>query len=313
MTRDQNPVEKPDGTDPARAGSSPADRRLPEPRLLHASDAFLIFYKPPDLSFYEDGKKHDLLKALRRMEDEGRIPAGERLFPVHRLDRITSGLLLIARGRNNANLLGNEFRHNRVHKVYAALSLHPPKKRHGYVEGDIVKARRGTWKLTRTMEQPSRSRYTSRSIPGRRPGLRLFLVKPETGKTHQVRVVLKSAGSPILGDPLYDRFDAARAEERTYLHALALSFQLNGHTHHFFAPPEEGAEFRTPEFQSTLDSFGDVFQIAWPGRDEAVPAPHDEERGSRRPPGRSGAHGQPGPSARTGRRSRPGRNERRRR
>lgn len=298
-----DPVAEPTGSRRAR-GTSQAGKHLPEPRLLHAAADFLIFYKPPDLSFYEDGKKHDLLKALHRMEEEGRIPEGDRLFPVHRLDRITSGLLLMARGRNNANLLGNEFRHNRIHKVYAALSLHPPKKRHGYVEGDIVKARRGTWKLTRTMEQPSHSRFTSRSIPGRRPGLRLFLVKPETGKTHQVRVVLKSVGSPILGDPLYDRFDAARAEDRTYLHALALSFELNGLTHRFYHLPEEGKEFLSVEFRSTLESFGDIFHVSWPGREDAYSVPRDEERGAPRPAARP---------ARTGRRGRPGRNERRRR
>jgi tRNA pseudouridine32 synthase/23S rRNA pseudouridine746 synthase len=237
-------------------------------RLIHSDPDFLIFYKPEGLSFYEDGKKHDVLKAIRRMEMEegGPIPEGERLFPVHRLDRVTSGLLLFARGRKNANLLGNEFRHNRVQKVYVALSQHPPKKRHGFIEGDIVKSRRGTYRLAHTMEFPSRTRFTSRSIPDRRPGLRLFLVKPETGKTHQIRVVLKSLGSPILGDPLYDRFDAARAEDRTYLHALALSFRLHHKEHRFFHLPESGAEFLTPQFTGTLESFGDVFEIKWPGR-----------------------------------------------
>lgn len=235
-----------------------------EPRLLHTDPGFLLFYKPENLSFYEDGKKHDLLKAIRRMEEEGRIPPGERLFPVHRLDRITSGLLLFARGRSNANELGNEFRHNRIHKIYLALSLHPPQKRHGFIQGDIVKARRGTWKLTRTMEQPSRTYFTSRSIPERRPGLRLFIVKPETGKTHQVRVILKSIGSPILGDPLYDRFDAARAEERTYLHAFAISFSLTGKTHRFQQLPESGSEFLSPQFLTALESFGDPFAIHWP-------------------------------------------------
>lgn len=249
--------------------SNPDRAARPEPKLLHADKDFLVFYKPQNLSFYEDGKKHDLLKAIRSMEEDGRIPEGERLFPVHRLDRITSGLLLFARGRTNANLLGNEFRHNRVYKVYAALSTHPPKKRHGYIEGDIVKSRRGTYKLTRTMDVPSRSRFTSRSIPGRRPGMRLFLVKPETGKTHQVRVVLKSLGSPILGDPFYDRFDAARAEDRTYLHALALSFRLHNKEHRFFHLPASGTEFLTDEFKQTLNTFGDVFQIQWPGPPQA--------------------------------------------
>jgi tRNA pseudouridine32 synthase/23S rRNA pseudouridine746 synthase len=286
-----------------------------EPRLIHSDPDFLIFYKPEDLSFYEDGKKHDLLKAIRRMEEEGRIPEGERLFPVHRLDRITSGLLLFARGRNNANLLGNEFRHNRIHKVYLALSLHPPKKRHGFIEGDIVKSRRGTYKLAHTMEFPSRTRFTSRSIPDRRPGMRLFLVKPETGKTHQVRVVLKSLGSPILGDPFYDRFDAARAEDRTYLHALALSFRLGNKEHRFFHLPESGAEYLTPQFSQTLASFGDVFQIKWPGKETVTVDASARKAEARHTgfPARGKSTGRQDATERStgNRKSRPGRRERR--
>jgi len=235
-----------------------------EPRLLYSNPDFLVFDKPQGVSFYEDGNKHDLLKAVRKMQEDGRIPDGDRLFPVHRLDKVTSGLLLFARGRANANHLGNEFRFNRVNKIYIALSLHPPKKRHGFVEGDIVKSRRGSYKLSRDSHATTRTFYTSRSIPNRRPGLRLFLVKPETGKTHQIRVVLKSIGSPILGDWLYDRFDTARIEERTYLHAAAISFQLKGKTHRFVELPGDGAEYLSSDFKDTLTSFGDLFKVDWP-------------------------------------------------
>lgn len=235
-------------------------------KLIHSNPDFLVFYKPEGLSFYEDGQKHDLLKEVHQMEADSKIPEGERIFPVHRLDRITSGLILFARSRTNANLLGNEFRHNRVNKIYAAISVYPPKKRHGFIEGDIVKSRRGIYKLSQSTDLPSRTQFTSRSIPNRRPGLRLFLVRPETGKTHQVRVVLKSIGSAILGDPQYDRFDSARSEDRTYLHAIAISFQLKGQLYKFVHLPETGIEYLTAEFKQTLDSFGDLFQINWPAK-----------------------------------------------
>ena len=59
---------------------------------------------------------------------------------------------------------------------------------------------RGSWMLARTTAKPAVTRFISAAVPGRRPGLRAFLLKPETGLTHQLRVALKSLGSPVLGD-----------------------------------------------------------------------------------------------------------------
>lgn len=65
------------------------------------------------------------------------------------------------------------------------------------------RGRRGSWMLARTSSDPAITRFASTAVPGGRPGLRAFLLKPETGRTHQLRVALKSLGAPVLGDARY--------------------------------------------------------------------------------------------------------------
>ncbi len=234
-------------------------------RVLKSSENYLVIYKPEGIPFHAVGAKDGILQVVRKMEEQKKIPPGDRLYPVHRLDMVTSGILVFARGRKAANELGNEFRFSRVEKYYLALSDRPPKKKQGTVIGDMTKGRGGAWILTRDKRNPAVTHFLSRSIPGRRSGLRLFVLKPKTGRTHQIRVAMKSLGSPILGDPLYSRFDLARAEERTYLHAYAIRFKLGEETVTVTEPPESGAEFQTDAFQQVLRSVHDPFRLQFPG------------------------------------------------
>ena len=143
-------------------------------RVLASTDNYLVVHKEPGISFHSKGNTKGILQIIRQMEIEQKIQSGPRLFPVHRLDRISSGILLFARGRKNANLLSNEFRHNRVDKYYVALSNRTPKKKQGHITGDMIKGRRGTWILTRNHKNPAITRFKSKHIQGRRPGLRLY-------------------------------------------------------------------------------------------------------------------------------------------
>ncbi len=234
---------------------------MPGIRCIQNTDRYLIVHKDPGIAFHSERSSEDeyaksggpaapgVLQIIREMEAAGEIPEGPRLFPVHRLDRITSGLLVFARGRQNANLLGNEFRHGRVRKIYLALADRAPKKKQGKVVGDMERGRGGAWILKRETESPASTRFLSYGVPGRRPGLRRFVLQPKTGRTHQLRVALKSLGSPVLGDGMYGRYDAARREDRAYLHAAALRFQLGDEVVEAHAPPAPGLEFATPEFR----------------------------------------------------------------
>lgn len=271
--------------------------------ILHITGHFIIIRKPHNLVFKNESGKNDLLSQIYALEDESKfLEPGERLFAVHRLDKVTSGLMVFARGRKAANEIGNEFRFNRTQKVYAALTVQSPKKKHGVVTGDMEKSRRGTYKLTHSKSNPAKTCYTSFALPGSRPGLRLFLLKPVTGKTHQIRVAMKSIGSPILGDPLYDRFDSARKEERTYLHAMALAFEHNGQLHRFTDYPK-GFEFDNVLLQETLNEIQDPFMIRWPSACSKISY---SDKPDRRKPAVSG------PEQLQKKRDKPGRNMKRR-
>ncbi|HBS03879.1 MAG TPA: hypothetical protein DEA96_02865 [Leptospiraceae bacterium] len=228
--------------------------------LIQETEDFALFYKPAGLVFFEDSQKTDFLDEMRALCSD----QANRLFPVHRLDKVTSGILLCAKGRKNANLLGNEFRFHRAEKIYVALSARPGFKKAGLIIGDMEKSRRGSYKLLRTRENPARTSFVSEPLQEQRTGLRLLWVRPITGKTHQIRVALKSVGFSILGDPLYNAFSEARQEDRTYLHALALRFQLQGKQFQFRDLPREGEEFLNPLCLETIKET-DPFGLDYPG------------------------------------------------
>ena len=234
-------------------------------RLVHHDPRFLVVHKDPGLAFHTTEKENQrdagVLQIVRQLEARGDIPAGERLFPVHRLDRITSGILLFARGRKYANQLGNAFRHNRVDKVYIALSDRRPKKKQGTVSGDMIRGRGGQWILTRAKRNPAQTRFMSVELSGIRPGMRMYVLKPRTGRTHQLRVALKSLGSPVLGDSLYGRYDMARKEDRAYLHAAAIRFDLDGKSYQYYDAPAPGNLFAHPDFVRALQSLGDLMAL----------------------------------------------------
>lgn len=214
--------------------------------LIDENSLFLVVYKGPGLSFHNEEGKAGLITLLKKEQNYS------ELYPVHRLDRVTSGPLIIAKKREVAAELGELFSKDRVDKYYLAISTSKPKKKQGLIVGDMVKSRRGMWKLTRSRGNPAKTRFYSYPLSG---GLRLFLLKIYTGKTHQIRVAMKSLGAPILGDPLYNREASLKSpEDRTYLHAYSLSFSLQGKGYSYLVPPREGSHFLTEEFNAILEN-----------------------------------------------------------
>lgn len=206
---------------------------LLQPRIIKSSvnGDVIAVHKPAGLPFHSLGRdKHQqgLLSVLRKSPnifyDASFIP--DRLYAVHRLDTATSGMVLFATSKHAAGLLAKAFRERRVHKYYIALSSRRPAKKQGSVVGDMTPGRRGAWKLLHTSMNPAVTRFWSTSLAQVQPGLRLYLIKPETGRTHQIRVAMKSLGAAILGDELYGAAAAAQHHHRMYLHAAALRVQL---------------------------------------------------------------------------------------
>ena len=203
-------------------------------RIISQEKDFLVVNKQGGIGVHNTQDSQGLISRLR--EDLN----SESIFPVHRLDKDTSGLLLCATSRSACSELSQLFASKSVEKYYLALSDKKPKKKQGLVVGDLEKTRNGSWKLSKNYHNPSVTQFFSY---GSNEGKRLFLLKPYTGKTHQLRVVLKSLGSPILGDKRYG-FSNDNLENM-HLHAYVLSFFLN-HQHWYFQSfPETGLFDRT--------------------------------------------------------------------
>ena len=212
--------------------------------IVYQTDDFIIIYKPCGLSVHKDQSEIGLTTLLA--EQLG-VP---QVWLVHRLDKVTSGLLILALNAESAAEFFRLFAEHRIQKTYLALSNHKPKKKQGLIVGDMQKARNGAWKLCPSKENPAITRFKSVSCE---PNLRLFILKPQTGKTHQLRVAMKSLGSPILGDTLYGK--NTEKIDRTYLHAARLQFEFKGQAFDVFTPPKEGEWWHRDAVQSQIQKF----------------------------------------------------------
>jgi len=219
--------------------------------LLFENSDFILVYKPAGMNFHSEEEAGFVVQAKA-------LAGAEELFPVHRLDKMTSGLVLLAKTKAAAQQFGEMFESREVEKYYLAVSLRKPKKKQGWIKGDMEKARRGDWKLAKSMDNPAVTRFISAPL---REHERAFLVKPYTGKTHQIRVALKSLGSPIAGDDRYADKAEAQKEERGYLHAYALRFSFNGEPFAFVVPPTEGERFCTDTFKALLETWRHPWEL----------------------------------------------------
>ncbi|MCK3657173.1 RNA pseudouridine synthase [Pasteurellaceae bacterium Pebbles2] len=207
--------------------------------IIYRHQDFVIINKPPALSVHKDDQDIGLTQMLATQLGVAQV------WLVHRLDKVTSGLLILALNEQAAASLSGLFAEHKIQKTYLALATDKPKKKQGLVIGDMQKARRGAWKLLKSRENPAITRFYSVSCE---PNLRLFILQPQTGKTHQLRVMMKSLGSPILGDELYGGKVAENEKikniDRTYLHAYRLDFCYQGAKFSIECVPKCGVFFQ---------------------------------------------------------------------
>ena len=213
--------------------------------IVYQTDDFIIIYKPCGLSVHKDQSEIGLTTLVAKQLG---VP---QVWLVHRLDKVTSGLLILALNAESAAEFFRLFSEHHIKKTYLALSNQKPKKKQGLIVGDMQKARNGAWKLCQSKENPAITRFESVSCE---PNLRLFILKPQTGKTHQLRVAMKSLASPILGDALYGK--KTEKIDRTYLHAARLQFEFKGQAFDVLTPPKEGEWWHRESVQSQIQKFG---------------------------------------------------------
>ena len=227
--------------------------------VIHETQDFWILHKFSGVSFHRDEEAFGLMDEVR---EELKV---DQVFPVHRIDKITSGIMLLAKNKETATALSNLFQNHQIEKYYVAISDQRPRKKQGLIKGDMVRTRRGGWRLTRTLENPAITQFFSKALGN---GLRMFLLKPHTGRTHQIRVALKSLGAPAMGDPLYYKSSTTiENTDRGYLHAFAVRFQLNGKLYEFIKVPEDGYYFTSDAFKNALETLQTPWNLNWPDID----------------------------------------------
>jgi 23S rRNA pseudouridine1911/1915/1917 synthase len=162
---------------------------------------------------------------------------------VHRLDKETSGCLVVAKTDAAHRLLGAQFATREVTKLYLALVSGSPPLRSGVVNAPIARHPVHRKKMAVCAVGRGREAVTEYRVLESAKGMSLIECRPRTGRTHQIRVHLKHLGCPVLGDPLYGRRGSF---SRHMLHAWKLEFlhPFTGHRLDFEAAPP-------PEFRIT--------------------------------------------------------------
>jgi 23S rRNA pseudouridine1911/1915/1917 synthase len=168
---------------------------------------------------------------------------------VHRLDKDTGGVLIVAKNRQTHGYLVRQFAKRKTRKVYLALVKGSPVHSSGYISGAIGRDRFHRMKFAvsgpfhhgslPSMDTPvenwteenggtsrGKAALTTYTVLRRFPRHTLVMLRPHTGRTHQLRVHMSAAGHPIAGDPLYSRADASLPDMTMMLHAWKLTISL---------------------------------------------------------------------------------------
>jgi tRNA pseudouridine32 synthase/23S rRNA pseudouridine746 synthase/23S rRNA pseudouridine1911/1915/1917 synthase len=221
--------------------------------VILENEAVLALDKPAGISVL--GERHDT--DLVRLAAE----AGEELFPVHRIDKVTSGAVLFAKSLAVHGGLTRQFNRRTVDKAYLVITRSHGLPEHGTIDLPLTVGRKNRVRIAAPRESiawdaaagrwsvpPSSVRRGPRVYPSVTAFARLWegrghtvlLARPVTGRRHQIRVHLAWVGHPVDGDPLFDR----TPRPRTFLHAWRLAFDASwADDHRVELEAEPGPDF----------------------------------------------------------------------
>ncbi len=193
--------------------------------LLYIDEHLIVLNKPAGLSVLPDGWEKDSEHLVKMLEEQYGNPStgsGQRIFIVHRLDKITSGVMVFARDAETHRALNIQFENHEAQKTYHAIlegnpkweekvAKHPLRSNVGHKHRTMVDDKNG---------KPSETRFR---VMKRYPESALVEAKPMTGRTHQIRVHAYALGHPLVEDILYGAHDIY-GFGHPMLHAQSLSF-----------------------------------------------------------------------------------------
>jgi len=228
-------------------GAPPSEKMATDmlDRVLYEDKRLLVLNKPTGVAVHGgSGISHGVIELLRHAR-----PDLKELALVHRIDRETSGCLVMAKRRSALRDLHERFREGKVEKHYLALVVGDWQLGEQLIDAPLfVQNRQNGERHVVVSGKEGKSAQTRVSLSRKYGNYSLLLCSPLTGRTHQIRVHLDHAEHPIAGDQRYGDDDANRKAKklglkRLFLHAQSIAFEGDGGNDlHFTAPLAEDLE-----------------------------------------------------------------------
>lgn len=241
-----------------RTSLSAEDEAYINSMIIWEDDDILVLNKPSGLATQGGSKTFRHLDGLLGAYGARK---GMRYRLVHRLDRDTSGVFIVAKTSEVAAFLGASFRQGKVKKIYWAIVVGQPKPGQGVINAPLLKGGDGHQEKVAVNLKAGKLAVTHyRILKGlQKQGATPFAwleLSPETGRTHQLRVHAAHIGCPVLGDGKYGGQAATAAGRQLHLHARAITFpdRLTGTPLTFMAPPPPYMEATLKEFKVNWES-----------------------------------------------------------
>ncbi len=208
----------------------PAENDAPVPQLIHLDiiyedEDIALINKPAGMTVHPapGHKDRTLVNALlERYPAIGKVGTAARPGIVHRLDRDTSGIIIIAKNAPAWENISRQFKMREVNKTYLALVRGRLEPEQGVIEAPL--GRHPVRRKIIAVVEGGREARTAYRVQQYFKGFTLLQVVPQTGRTHQIRVHLAAIGFPVMGDPVYG-INWPRLQ-RQFLHAYKLGFKL---------------------------------------------------------------------------------------
>lgn len=190
--------------------------------IIFEDDNIIVLNKPSGIAVHGgSGQSYGVIEALRQATNK------EYLELIHRIDKETSGILLIAKKRSALKKIQAFFREKTIKKQYQALVFGHPNDKHKQIDKPLKRILLNNGERRVLVDSEGKESLTDIQVLEKLTGASLILAKPHTGRTHQIRVHCLSEGHPLLGDEKYHKNDLSNAP-RLCLHAWKISIPEYG-------------------------------------------------------------------------------------
>lgn len=190
--------------------------------IAYEDKDYIVFDKPPGLLVIPTPKREQRTLQSIVNRDYVSVVQAHRLYPCHRLDRETSGLILFAKGKRNQQLMRPQFARQMVKKKYIALIHGRPKHPQGEIRSFIKDFDQKRYQK----KSPARLAVTQYKVLEIKRNFSIVEVSPLTGRTNQIRIHFSEAGCPLVGERKYAfARDFTLRFKRVALHAAQLQWR----------------------------------------------------------------------------------------